>query len=215
MAVEAVIFDIGNVLIEWQPERFYDSEIGEARRREMFAQIDLHDMNNDVDLGGPFRETIYGTADKYPKWRNEIRMWHDRWFELATPAIDHSVHLLRALRAKGVTVFALTNLGDEIFARAQKHYTFLQDFDQFYVSGEMKLVKPDDAIYAAVEAACGHAPDTLLFADDRQENLDAASARGWQTHHFQHPQGWADRLVSEGLLTREEATWPEAEKDKT
>lgn len=208
MAVEAVIFDIGNVLIEWQPERFYDAEIGEARRREMFAQIDLHDMNNDVDLGGPFRETIYATADKYPAWRDEIRMWHDRWFELATPAIDHSVHLLRALRAKGLPVFALTNFGDEIFARAQKHYTFLQEFDQFYVSGRMKMVKPHAAIYAAVEAECGIAPETLLFTDDRRENLDAACARGWQTHHFTGPQGWADRLAHEGLLTREEAAWP-------
>ncbi len=208
MAVEAVIFDIGNVLIEWQPERFYDAEIGEARRREMFAQIDLHDMNNDVDLGGPFRETIYAIADKYPAWRDEIRMWHGRWFELATPAIDHSVHLLQALRTKGIPVFALTNFGDEIFARAQKHYTFLQEFDRFYVSGRMKMVKPDSAIYAAVEADCGIAADRLLFADDRQENLDSATARGWQTHHFTGSQGWADRLVQDGLLTREEANWP-------
>ena len=205
MAIEAVIFDIGNVLIEWQPERFYDAEIGVAKRRDMFAEVDLHDMNNDVDLGEDFRDTIYATADKFPQWRDEIHMWHDRWFELATPAIDHSVHLLRALRAKGIPVFALTNFGDEIFARAQKHYTFLQEFDRFYVSGEMKLVKPDPAIYAAVEATCEYAPQGLLFADDRQENLDAANKRDWQTHHFTSPQGWADRLVSEGLLTSNEA----------
>jgi len=205
MAIEAVIFDIGNVLIEWQPERFYDAEIGVVRRREMFTDVDLHDMNNNIDLGGNFRNTIYGTADKYPKWRDEIRMWHDRWFELATPAIDHSVVLLRALRAKNIPVFALTNFGDEIFARAQKQYEFLQEFDQFYVSGEMKLVKPDPAIYAAVEAACRLAPETLLFADDRQENIDAASARGWYTHLFTSPQGWADRLIAEGLLDPTEA----------
>ncbi len=205
MAIEAVIFDIGNVLIEWQPERFYDAEIGVVRRREMFTDVDLHDMNNNIDLGGNFRNTIYGTADKYPKWRDEIRMWHDRWFELATPAIDHSVVLLRALRAKNIPVFALTNFGDEIFARAQKQYEFLQEFDQFYVSGEMKLVKPDPAIYAAVEAACRLAPETLLFADDRQENIDAASARGWHTHLFTSPQGWADRLTAEGLLDPTEA----------
>ena len=86
--VQAVIFDIGNVLIEWQPERFYDAEIGEARRRTMFAAVDLHAMNDRVDRGQPFRETIYATAEDYPEFSAEIRMWHDRWIELARPAID-------------------------------------------------------------------------------------------------------------------------------
>ena len=108
MKPQAVIFDIGNVLIEWQPERFYDAEIGEDRRRAMFAEVDLHGMNDRVDLGGHFTETIYGAAETYPDWRDEIRMWHDRWIELATPAIDHSVRLMRALRAKGVPVFSLS-----------------------------------------------------------------------------------------------------------
>lgn len=83
MTIKAVVFDIGNVLIEWQPERFYDSVIGENRRREMFAAVDLHAMNDLVDMGHPFTETIYATAEKYPEWREEIRMWHDRWIEMA------------------------------------------------------------------------------------------------------------------------------------
>lgn len=111
MQPQAVIFDIGNVLIEWQPERFYDAAIGEDRRRAMFAAVDLHGMNDKVDMGHHFTETIYATAESYPEWRDEIRMWHDHWIELATPAIDRSVRLLRALRAKGVPVFSLTNFG--------------------------------------------------------------------------------------------------------
>jgi 2-haloacid dehalogenase len=69
----------------------------------------------------------------------------------------------------------------------------------------MKLTKPSPAIYAAVEADCGFAPEALLFADDRAENIDAAAMRGWQTHHFTGPQAWADRLVAAGLLTPQEA----------
>ncbi|MFP4045334.1 MAG: HAD family phosphatase, partial [Rhodosalinus sp.] len=87
MQPHAVIFDIGNVLIEWQPERFYDAEIGEARRRAMFAAVDLHGMNDEVDRGADFRETIYATAERHPEFRDEIRMWHDRWIELAQPVI--------------------------------------------------------------------------------------------------------------------------------
>ncbi len=87
MTIKAVIFDIGNVLIEWQPERYYDAKIGEARRRAMFAQLDLHGMNDVIDRGGDFRGTVYDWAEKTPDWGEEIRLWHDDWLEMAKPAI--------------------------------------------------------------------------------------------------------------------------------
>lgn len=205
MTIEAVIFDIGNVLIEWQPERYYDRVLGEARRRQMFAEVDLHGMNDLVDQGHHFTDTIYAWAEKYPEWRDQIRDWHDNWIELASPEIPHSVRLLRALRNKGVPVFALTNFGVQNFDYACTVYPFLTEFDRAYVSGRMQMVKPHAPIYAAVEDDCGVAPERLLFADDRVENIDAASTRGWQVHHFTGPQGWAARLVAEGLLTEGEA----------
>ncbi|NDW46140.1 HAD family phosphatase [Ruegeria sp. PrR005] len=205
MTIEAVIFDIGNVLIEWQPERYYDRTIGVARRQAMFAEVDLHEMNDLVDQGHHFTDTIYDWAEKYPGWRDEIRAWHDSWIELATPEIPHSVRLMRALRARGVPVFALTNFGVQNFDYACTVYPFLTEFDRAYVSGRMRMVKPHVPIYAAVEADCGLAPERMLFADDRAENIDTARARGWQVHHFTGPEGWAARLVAEGLLTEGEA----------
>jgi 2-haloacid dehalogenase len=203
--IEAVVFDIGNVLIEWQPERYYDRTIGEARRRAMFAEVDLHGMNDRVDLGEGFREVIYETAEAYPHWRAEIRDWHDSWIELATPAIPHSVALLRALRARGVPVFALTNFGIESFAYARTQYDFLDEFDRAFVSGHMGVIKPDPRIYEMVEAECGIAPERLLFTDDRPDNVGAARERGWQAHLFEGPDGWADVLVAQGLLSPSEA----------
>ena len=120
--VQAVVFDIGNVLIEWQPERFFDSVIGAERRREMFATIDLHGMNDRVDRGETFHEVIVETAARYPEWHDEVMIWHDRWIEMAAPAIPHSVRLLRALRAQGVPVFALTNFGIQTFEIAEPVY---------------------------------------------------------------------------------------------
>lgn len=204
MPVEAVIFDIGNVLIEWQPERFYDREIGEAARKAMFSQVDLHSMNDRVDRGEPFREVIYATAETYPDWRDEIRLWHDRWIEMATPVIGQSVVLLRALRANGVPVFALSNFGIESFAYAETRYPFLGEFDRRYISGHMGVIKPEAEIYAMVEVDCGMAPEHLLFADDRIDNINVAKARGWQTHLFDGPEGWANSLISQGLISREE-----------
>jgi len=203
--IEAVVFDIGNVLIEWQPERFYDAAIGAPARRAMFAEVDLHGMNDAVDRGGDFRETIYATAERYPRWRDAIRLWYENWIDMASPAIPHSVRLLRALRARGVPVFALTNFGIGSFAQARTQYDFLGEFDRAWVSGQMGVIKPDPRIYEMAEADCGLPPSALLFADDRAENIAAAAARGWQAHHFTGPEGWAARLVAEGLLSEKEA----------
>ena len=205
MTIEAVVFDIGNVLIEWQPERFYDAEIGEERRRAMFADVDLHQMNELVDLGHPFTETIYDWAEKYPEWRAEIRMWHDRWIEMAAPVIPHSVRLMKALQAKGMPVFSLTNFGVGSYDFAATHYDFLNQFDRDFISGHMKVTKPSPRIYEMLEEASGLTGTQLIFADDRADNIAAAKARGWNAHLFEGPQGWADGLVAEGLLTPEEA----------
>jgi len=205
MTIKAVVFDIGNVLIEWQPERFFDSVIGEDRRRAMFAAVDLHGMNDRVDMGHHFTETVHATADAYPDWRTEIHMWHDRWIEMAAPVIDHSVRLMGALQAKGMPVFSLTNFGIQTYDHAATFYPFLRQFDRDFISGHMGVIKPDPTIYQMLEDASGLSGDALIFADDRDDNIAAADARGWRTHLFEGPQGWADRLVSEGLLSAEDA----------
>lgn len=204
MTVDAVVFDIGNVLIEWQPERYYDRVIGPEARKALFAEVDLHAMNDEIDKGGHFRDVIYATAEKYPEHRDAIRLWYDDWIVLASPVIPQSVRCLRALRAKGIPVFSLTNFGIQSFDFALTIYRFLEEFDKSYVSGRMGVIKPDPKIYEMLEADCGVAPDKLLFADDRPDNINEAARRGWQTHLFETPQGWADRLVAEGLLTVEE-----------
>ena len=205
MRVEAVIFDIGNVLTRWQPEEFYDREIGEDRRRALFAEVDLHHMNDLIDEGALFRETIYDWADRHKAWGREVRWWYDRWIELASPRIEGSIALQRALRAKGVPVFALTNFGRHSFEEALPLLDFLAEFDRHYVSGRMGVIKPDPRIYEMVEQDCGIAGDRLLFTDDRADNIAAAAARGWRTHQFESWQGWARRLVAEGLLSAQEA----------
>ena len=205
MKIQAVVFDIGNVLIEWHPERFYDSVIGAERRRAMFDAVDLHAMNGLVDLGNNFTETIYSTAEDYPEWRSEIRMWHDRWIEIASPVIDHSVRLMTALQAKSIPVFSLTNFGIQSYDYAAEHYNFLGQFDRNFISGHMHTIKPNPTIYKMLEDTSGLSGSDLIFTDDRSDNIEAAQARGWHTHHFQGPQGWADRLVNEGLLNKIEA----------
>ena len=206
MQPQAVVFDIGNVLLEWHPERFFDRAIGPERRKAMFSEVDLYGMNDAIDLGAHFSETVYAMAETHPAWRKEIRMWHDRWIEMASPGIPHSARLMRALQAKGVPVFSLTNFGIQSFDYAATHYPFMREFDRQYISGHLQTAKPESKIYEVLEEDSGIAPEALIFADDRQENINMAASRGWQVHLFEGPQGWADRLVEVGLLNKNEAT---------
>ena len=205
MTPEAVVFDIGNVLIEWNPERFYDARLGPETRRRMWAETGIEAMNLSVDAGAPFRPTVEAHAARHPAWSEQILWWYDHWIEMASPRIEGSIALLRALRAKGIPVFALTNFGDDSFTYAQTQYDFLAEFDRAYVSARMGVIKPDPEIYLRLQADCGIAPQRLIFADDKIENIDAARALGWKAHHFTDWQGWAGRLVAEGLLSANEA----------
>ena len=205
MSVGAVVFDIGNVLIEWNPERVFDRVIGPTRRKALFAEVDLHGMNLEVDRGADFAAAVEALATRHPAHAIHIRLWRSNWLEMASPEIPHSVRLLHALKARGVPVFALTNFGIETYRIARAAYPFLNEFDRAWVSGHMGLIKPDPAIYAALEHDSGIAPGALLFTDDRPENIAVARARGWQVHLFDDAAGWAQALVNAGLLTDKEA----------
>lgn len=205
MTIKAVVFDIGNVFIGWQPEQFFDSVIGEERRLSFFAAVDLHGMNDLIDAGAPFHETLMRTIKDNPDWAADLQIWHDRWIEMAAPLIPHSERLMYALQAKGIPVFSLTNFGIQTYDLAAKTYPFMRKFDRDFISGHMGVIKPDPTIYQMLEDGSGLAGDALIFADDRTDNIVSADARGWKTHLFEHPQGWADRLVAEGLLTEDEA----------
>ncbi len=202
---QAVIFDIGNVLIGWQPELVYDARIGADRARAFFAEVPIHAANIEIDRGAPFRATLEALAQAHPGWAREIMWWHDDWLTMITPVIEGSVATLQALKARGVPVFALTNFGRETFEIALQAFPFLGLFDHAFVSGRMGVIKPDPAIYAGVEAGSGLAPQTLLFVDDKPENIAAATARGWHGHVFTGWRPWAERLVATGLLTAQEA----------
>ena len=195
-----VVWDIGNVLLEWQPRAYFARRMGAARTDAFFAAVDLDAANLAVDAGGPFPATIRALAQDHPDWAEPIGWWCDDWLALCAPVIGRSVRLLEALHARDVRCHALTNFGRETFAMARAAHPFLRLFDGATVSAHLGVVKPDPAIYAAVEAATGAAPGDLLFTDDRADNVAAAAARGWRTHLFDGAEGWAARLVAEGLL---------------
>ena len=205
MTIKAVVFDIGNVLLEWHPERLFDAEIGANRRKAFFAEADMMEVNEQVDLGAPFHETLTAHSEKHPAWRAEIHLWRDRWLDMCSPDIPHSVRLMQALQKRGVPVYSLSNFGIQTYEKAADRFPFLRNFDRDYVSGHLGAIKPHAPIYEMLERDSGLSAGNLIFTDDRADNIATAAARGWHTHLFEGPQGWADRLVAEGLLRPEDA----------
>ena len=204
MAIEAVIFDIGHVLVEWHPERPFDRILGRARRKDLFERVDFESMNIRCDQGADLDEELRALVASHPDCADDVMIWRNHWMEMLAPDLPESAGILRALRSRGMPVHALSNFGSLTFELAERRYPILSEFDRRFISGHLGMIKPDPAIYAHVERALDLLPDTLFFTDDRQENIAAANARGWQTHLFETPSGLAHRLCSEGLLPEED-----------
>lgn len=198
--IEAVVWDIGNVLGYWDPKGYYDRRLGSERRAAFFAETGIETVNIEVDRGAPARETIYAHAAAHPAWADEIRLWFDDWAEMFREPVPGSAELFEEVQATGIRVLALSNFGAETFEIAKGLHPVLTRFDEAYVSAHLKLIKPDPAIYAALEDGSGLSGGSLIFADDSARNIEAAKARGWHAHLFEGAEGWRARLVAEGVL---------------
>jgi 2-haloacid dehalogenase len=197
----AVVFDIGNVLLRWDPEKLYAPLIPDAaERRRFLSEICPPAWNLAFDAGAPMPEGVEAHAARHPAHADLIRAWWHRWPEMTGPLIEGSVACLHALKARGVPVFGLTNFAAETFEVARRLYPVLDAFDTCVVSAAVRCVKPDPAIYRILEARTGFAPDRLLFTDDSAANVAGARACGWAAHHFEGPAGLVAALEAEGFL---------------
>lgn len=200
--VEAVVWDIGNIFAYWEPEAYYDRLIGRERREAFFAETRVHEMNVALDLGADARETVAAHAEKHPAWADELRRWFDDWPETFRRAVPGTVEVFDEAAASGVIMASLTNFGGETLEMAREIHPVLRRFDREFVSAELGVVKPDAAIYEAVERGLGLSGEALIFTDDKPENVAAAAERGWKTHLFEGADGWRARLAREGVIGR-------------
>ncbi len=198
--VKAVVWDIGNVFAMWEPEAYYDRLIGRARREALFAEVPLHAMNMRADAGESLRELTYALATEYPGWENEIRRFNDDWVETFRTPVAGTADVFAEVKEAGMRCIALSNFGAETIGIARELHVELGQFDDEYISGHLGCIKPDPAIYAALEKGTGLSGEDLFFVDDKSENIAAATARGWKGHIFEEASGWRARLVAEGVL---------------
>ncbi|HHK74201.1 MAG TPA: HAD family phosphatase [Rhizobiales bacterium] len=184
--IEAVVFDIGNVLISWDPCNLYRKMgFADSRTRQILEETALLEVNHrQLDAGAPYRESLEELASQYPQHRDFILAFDTRWTEMLDGAIAPSVAALAKLKAEGVPVYGLSNFSLEKFELARRIFPFLESFDELVISGAIKMVKPDREIFDYLIARCRLDPARSLFIDDNQENISAARELGFDAILF-------------------------------
>ena len=183
--IDTVIFDLGNVLIPFNPRWLFRKMLpDEASIDAFFTETGFDAWNIQMDAGLPFAEGVESHSRKFPHRRPLFEAFFARWHETVGEPIAESVDILRMLQQRGIRTYALTNFSAETWPLAVARFPFLSDFDGIVVSGIERLVKPDPAIYHLLMQRHAVEPSRAVFIDDRLENVEGARKVGLHAIHF-------------------------------
>lgn len=182
----AIVFDLGGVLIDWNPRHLYRKVFADEAVMESFlTEVCTSHWNEQQDAGRPFAEAVDELVREHPHYATEIRMFWQRWPEMIAGAIEPTVTVLTELKESGYPLYALSNWSAETFALTRPLFAFFDWFDSLIISGAEQLIKPDPRIYALLLDRIGKPAEACVFIDDSLKNISAAQALGFQTIHFQ------------------------------
>ncbi len=199
---QAVVFDVGKVLYEWDLRHLYAKLIDDPAELDWFlANVVTVDWHFRHDAGHPLEQSVPELKAKFPEHADLIDAYVPRFNETLPHPVPGSLELVERLAERDVPLFALTNFGGEFFREFRAKSPVFRHFRDVVVSGDEKCVKPDPRIYEIAERRFGYAPETLFFTDDNSHNIEAAAARGWQTHLFTDAARLKVALIERGLLT--------------
>ena len=202
-----IIFDLGGVLIDWNPNYVYDQifDGDEARKNYFFQNICTHDWNENQDAGYPLQQATEDKLAEFPEWETEIRAFYGRWEEMLGDAIQATVDILKNIKEKNeYRLIALTNWSHETFPVALERFEFLQWFEGIVVSGEEKTRKPFPEFYKILFDRYSVDPREAIFIDDNLRNVKAGINLGLTGIHFKSPEALAARLIELEAYEQEE-----------
>lgn len=183
--IEHIVFDIGKVLIHYDPHIPYSRLIPDADERQwFFDNVCTHDWNLEQDRGRRWEDAEALLVEKFPDREEHIRAFRKFWHEMVSHSYDDSVAIMVGLINSGHDVTMLTNFASDTFREAQKMFPFLTLPRGVTVSGDVKLLKPDVAIYELHAREFGLNPAASIFIDDTLANVEGAKEAGWQAVHF-------------------------------
>jgi len=197
-----VVFDLGGVLIDWDPRHLYQQLFDDPNEMESFlAEVTTAEWNAHQDAGRPWAEAVEVLAAEHPDRRDLIEAFHLRWPETLAGEVPGTVGVLADLRATGVRLLALSNWSAEMFPVAQERFGFLAWFEGIVISGEVGVNKPDRRIFEHLVDRFELHPAATVFIDDSTANLATATALGFRAIHFSDAATLRRDLVRLGLLT--------------
>jgi 2-haloacid dehalogenase len=197
------VFDIGGVLIDWDPRALFRKFIvDEAELESFIATVCPGDWTLEQDGARSFNEGLLERVARFPEHADLIRAFDERWIETVPGPIHGTLSILEELWAAKVPTYAITNFSREKFTVLTEHYSFLDRFDGLVVSAHERPLKPDPRIYRCLCERYGLAARDCLFIDDRPENVAGACAIGMQGHVFSNPAALARALRAAGVPLR-------------
>jgi len=199
-AARAAVFDIGGVMLEWDPRHVYrDVFDDEAEMERFLAEVCSREWHEDNDRGVRYAESCAALAARFPQYTAEIYLWGERTEDMIVGTIDGTVELLGELQAAGVPCYGLTNMEAETYPVRYERYAFLRALDGTVVSSQEGVIKPDPEIFRRLFERFGLVPEQTVFIDDVEQNITAARALGMQTVLFTSPAQLRAELVTLGL----------------
>ena len=185
--ITSVVFDLGNVLIDWDPRYLYRKLIPTETEVEWFLEnICDEKWNAKHDAGYPFSDGIAEQSKKFPQYSELIRAWFSRWEEMLGDPLEEVVEVLSALKSSGISLYILSNWSAETYPVAETRFDFLHWFDGKVISGETGMIKPDPNIYKLLMKTYGLTPAKTVFIDDKSVNVEAANALGIHGIHYKN-----------------------------
>lgn len=199
----AVIFDVGGVLIDWNPRHLYrklfDGDSDGAMER-FLAEVCTPEWNLRQDVGRPFAEAVAELTGRFPDHADLIAAYDARWEEMVPGAHDETIEIVRELKARGTPLYCLTNFSTEKFPLMRRRFDVFDLFDGIVVSAEIGMVKPDPAVYRYLVERFGLEAPSCLFVDDVEANVAAASSIGMQAVRYLSSQQLRHDLQMRGAL---------------
>ena len=200
-ARSVVVFDLGGVLIDWNPRYVYRDMGGTEDEIEHFlTNIATSEWNGQMDAGRPFAEAVAERIEAFPDHETWLHAYHKRWEDMLGGPIEGSVAILDELKQAETPLYALTNWSAETFPKARELYDFLGWFDGIIVSGEVEKIKPNAEIFHHLTDDFGLQPSDAVFIDDSLPNVETSRKLGFYGIHFQGPDALRKELEELGLL---------------
>ncbi|MGI9491895.1 MAG: HAD family hydrolase [Geminicoccaceae bacterium] len=195
-----IVFDLGAVLIDWNPRHLYRKLFDdEAEMEAFFRDICTPEWNAEQDRGRSWDDAVALLSADHPEHKSLIEAYRDRWEEMLAGPIYGTVDILERLKEDGYEVHALTNWSAETFPIARARYGFLERFETILVSGEEGMKKPDPAIFHLLLERIGYPAQRCIFIDDSAKNIEAASDLGFDSILFEGPDLLQDALSARGV----------------